>query len=365
MNATLPIFLITGLITFAAPAHTQAAESGQSKETAPGTNAPSTLHVEGRLVKDAAGRVVRLRGVNIASLEWSNTGEHVAQSMRVAIEEWRANLIRLPLSQDRWFGRAGGQSDGGARYRQIVAEAVQAASTRGGYVLLDLHWSNAGEWGQHIAQHKMPDEHSLTFWKAVAETYANHPAVLFDLYNEPRDVSWDVWKHGGQVTEKLKSKGQETQVRYQSPGLQRLVETVRSAGARNLIVANGLDWGYDLSGVLKGYALEERGGNGLMYGSHIYPWKGLTADRWEPKVGVVAAKHPVLIGEVGCDANLKEVTPAVWAARILQYIEQRELHWTAWCFHPSAGPRMLLDWNYQPTPYWGVFAKEALKAQAK
>ncbi len=48
----------------------------------------------------------------------------------------------------------------------------------------------------------MPDRNSVAFWKDVAAAYKNHPAVIFDLYNEPHDVSWDVWLKGGKVTEK-------------------------------------------------------------------------------------------------------------------------------------------------------------------
>ena len=40
------------------------------------------------------------------------------------------------------------------------------------------------------------------FWEAVAKAFANHPTVLFDLYNEPHDVSWQVWRNGGMVSEK-------------------------------------------------------------------------------------------------------------------------------------------------------------------
>ena len=329
------------------------------------TNSPAPLHVEVNRVKNAAGQIVRLRGVNIPSLEWSNTGEHINQSVQVAIEQWRANIIRLPLSQDRWFGHASGQSDGGARYREIVAEAVRAASARSAYVLLDLHWSNAGVWGKHIAQHKMPDTNSVTFWKAVAETYANDPAVLFDLYNEPHDVSWDIWKNGGLVKEKIKEKGQTNEVSYEAAGLQKLIDIVRAAGAKNIVVVGGLDWAYDLTGINKGYALDDKNGYGIIYASHIYPWKGPGSQQWEPKVGIIAAKYPILIGEVGCDTTSKP-EPSVWAPRILQYIEQRQFHWTAWCFHPAASPRLLKDWTYEPTPYWGAFAKEALlKACAK
>ena len=48
----------------------------------------------------------------------------------------------------------------------------------------------------------MPDPNSAAFWKDVATAYKNHPAVIFDLYNEPHDVSWDIWLRGGKVAEK-------------------------------------------------------------------------------------------------------------------------------------------------------------------
>lgn len=46
--------------------------------------------------------------------EWTSDGEgHIVESVRVAIDDWRVNHIRLPLSQDRWFGKAPEQSDQG------------------------------------------------------------------------------------------------------------------------------------------------------------------------------------------------------------------------------------------------------------
>ncbi|MDA0839794.1 MAG: hypothetical protein O3B01_29455 [Planctomycetota bacterium] len=37
------------------------------------------------------------------------------------------------------------------------------------------------------------------------------------------------------------------------------------------------------------------------------------------------------------------------------------LHWTAWSFHPKASPRVLSDWEYTPTPFWGAFVRAALR----
>jgi hypothetical protein len=321
------------------------------------------LKVEGNRLKTSQGALVRLQGVNIASLEWTSKGEHVPQSLSVAITEWHANIIRLPLSQDRWFGRGNEQKDGGAAYRKLVQELVQSAAAQQCYLLLDLHWSDAGVWGRNISQHNMPDDNSVAFWEAVASAYANHPAVLFDLYNEPHSVSWEVWRNGGTVSEK-NDKAPDGRLEYHTPGMQKLLDACRSQGAKNVIVAGGLDWAYDLSGVVKGYALADPKGNGVVYATHIYPWK----KDWDRNVTVVLDTYPVLVGEVGCrpaDKKLparwqKAEAPETWAPKVLSYIEEHQLHWTAWDLHTGAGPSLILDWNYTPTPYWGVPVKKAL-----
>jgi aryl-phospho-beta-D-glucosidase BglC (GH1 family) len=314
---------------------------------------PPMLKAVGSVLKNPKGETVRLQGVNIASLEWSNEGDRqLMRSVKVAMEDWNANAIRLPVAQDRWFGRAPGQSDGGEAYRKIVDGVIEAVSDHSGHVLLDLHWSDAGTWGESIAQHKMPDDNSLAFWKDAAKRYANDPAVLFDLYNEPHDVSWDVWKNGGDVTEKIG----DAEKTYASPGMQKLLDAVRSTGAKNLIVAGGLDWAYDLTGIANGYALKDEKGNGVIYSAHIYPWK----KDWEGKVGALADRYPVLVGEVGCKPEPKQEDPMTWAPKVLAFIEKHRLSWTAWCFHPSASPCLLSNWDYDPTPYWGAFVKADL-----
>jgi len=78
----------------------------------PAVAAPPELKVVGtRLVTDKGDRV-RLRGVNCASMEWASDGEvHVLDTVKVAIRDWKVNVVRLPLSQDRWFGKAPEQKD--------------------------------------------------------------------------------------------------------------------------------------------------------------------------------------------------------------------------------------------------------------
>lgn len=309
------------------------------------------LRTVGKYLRTADGRTVRLNGVNVPSLEWSNAGENVLQSVGVAIDSWKSNCIRLPLAQDRWFGYAG-QSDGGASYKAIVDDVVRVVREKGAYVVLDLHWSDTGRWGQYISQHAMPDDNSTTFWNDVAARYANDPYVLFDLYNEPRNVSWDVWKNGGNVTENING----TNVSYHTPGLQSLTNTVRNTSAKNLVVVGGLDWGYDLRGVLNGYEIVDGTGNGIVYDTHVYPWKG----DWDGNFGNVANTYPVLVGEVGHTNESQYESPGTWCPRILNYIDSKGMSATGWSFHPNASPSMISDWNYTPTTYWGTYAKDWL-----
>src|SRR5208283_1001906 len=107
---------------------------------------PMRLHTKGNHVLDIAGKPVYLYGVNIASLEWTNGGDHVEESVARAINDWKVNLIRLPLAQDRWFGKMKNQTDGGAAYRALVDKLVDACAAARVYLDLDLHWSDCGKW---------------------------------------------------------------------------------------------------------------------------------------------------------------------------------------------------------------------------
>jgi len=317
---------------------------------------PPELKVKGNRLVDPQGREVWLQGVTIDSLEWSARGENILKSTQVAAEEWGANVIRLPIKESYWFDEKSGEN-----YRKIVDDMITYAANRGVYTVLDLH------------RYRAARKEYVVFWKDAAERYKNHPAVLFDLLNEPHGTSWEVWRNGGFVKEKKKKADEDAFLTeeekkhnargFMSVGMQGLVDAVRETGARNIVVVGGLDWAYDLTGILDGYAIKEHPeGNGVMYSTHVYPWKS----NWEEKFLEAAKKHPILVGEVGADAKKMEWMPAehqedwqTWVPRMLHTIQEHRLNWTAFSFHPTASPRMLLDWLYTPTPFWGKFVKQA------
>ena len=332
---------------------------------------PKEVRVVGNRLVDPDGKEVWLQGVNAGGMETIPNGDQIVKSAVVAMDEWKANCIRLPINEAHWFGTSPYQNDKGMAFRAACDKIVRLAANRGAYVVIDLH------------RFRAPKAEHIDFWKACAEHYKDHPAVLFDLFNEPHGISWEVWRNGGFVgaagkvdesaflseEEKRKNQG------FESVGMQALVDAVRSTGAKNVVIAGGLHWANDLTGIeseaiekgeAKSYRLDDPSGNGIMYAWHTYHWhKG-----WG-RIPPVAAKHPIFLGEVGASplgvmnfipAEQQE-DPYTFSPDMLGFIQKHRINWTGWCFHPKAAPVMIKSWSYEPTPYWGEFAKRALAGE--
>ena len=332
---------------------------------------PKMLRVSGNRLVDPEGNEVWLQGVNAGGMESVPNGDQVVKSVVVAIDQWKANCIRLPVTEAFWNGTGPYQNDGGVSYRACVDKIVRLAANRGAYVAIDLH------------RFRAPKAEHAAFWKDVAAKYKNHPAVLFDLFNEPNGITWEIWRDGGWVgeqgkhdesaflsdDEKKKNRG------FQSIGMQALIDAARSTGAKNVVLASGMFWANDLTGIEseaieKGekpsYRLKDPDGNGIVYEWHTYHWhKG-----WA-RILPVAAKHPIFLGEVGA-APKEQMTfindswkedPYTFSPNMLGFIQKYRINWTGWCFHPKAAPCLIENWDYKPTPYWGEFAKRALSGE--
>ena len=91
--------------------------------------------------------------------------------------------------------------------------------------------------------------------------------MLFELYNEPFNVSWDIWRSGGATTGG-----------WQAAGMQQLYDAVRASGAKNLVIIGGLDFAYDLSGV----PANRIGGYNILYATHPYNYGGkMGTESWD------------------------------------------------------------------------------------
>ena len=284
----------------------------------------------GNKIYDAHGASHMFHGLDRPSLEWSATGDHLSQADYQLMASWKANVVRIPLNQDFWLQASPAYS---AQYAQTVDQQVQWAEAAGMDVVLDLHWSDEGDFANSAGPQRMADANSVTFWQQVAAKYQEDGRVLFELYNEPHDVSWDVWLNGG-------SSGDG----YTVAGMQQLYNAVRAAGAENLVLIGGLQFAFDLSGV----AQTPVQGHNIVYVTHPYNEPNKQPSTWDTAFGNLAATVPVFATEFG-DGTGSCATD--YDSAFIAYANSHGISWSGWAWYPSSCtfPSLISDWSATPT----------------
>jgi len=348
------------------------------------------LHVSGTALVDGGGKPIVLHGVNISGTEfacaqggasgnagWSIFGGQPEDTPDTiaAMQKWHINVVRVPLNEDCWLGLNGiNPAFGGAAYRAAIISFVKNLSNSGMYVIVDLHWNAPGN-AVALSQQPMADkDHSPSFWTSVASQFANNLNVIFDLYNEPflygsyfessNQDPWSCWLNGCMLNQYLTGGQPYTRaLSWQAAGVQQLIDVVRSTGASNVVIANGLNWANDDSGWVA-HRPHDPTGN-LAAGWHEYEGEQCAAVAcWAQTIAPIAHSVPVVVGETGdytgsgCNlANLPAFLP--WA-------DNHGISYLAWTFNPWGYNHDVLvkDWQGTPSACEGEYYSAHLAAIA-
>ncbi|HEV2028878.1 MAG TPA: cellulase family glycosylhydrolase [Candidatus Dormibacteraeota bacterium] len=350
----------------------------------------SGLHVKGTSLVDGSGKPVVLHGVNISGTEfacaqggdsgnvgWSIFGGQPEDTPGTiaAMQKWHVNVVRVPLNEDCWLGLNGiNPAYGGAAYRATIINFVQHLSSSGMYVIVDLHWNAPGN-AVALSQQPMPDlDHSPAFWNSVARQFASELNVVFDLYNEPflygsyfesgRQDAWSCWLSGCALNQYLSGGQPYTKAQHwQAAGMQQLIDAVRSTGASNVVIANGLNWANDDSGWLA-HRPHDPTGN-LAAGWHEYGGEQCAAIAcWAQTIAPIAQTVPVVVGETG-DHTGSDCTLANLPT-FLPWVDSHGISYLAWTFNPWGYNHDVLikDWHGTPSACEGEYYAAHLAAVA-
>ncbi|HEX6393634.1 MAG TPA: glycoside hydrolase family 5 protein [Acidimicrobiales bacterium] len=289
----LPAGALVGAATFVIPAGTHASTSALT--FASSATAGLSVRVAGNALVDGSGRPVRMLGVDRSGTEYACTGgwgifDGPSDAGSVStMASWHIDAVRVPLNEDCWLGINGVKpADSGPNYSAAIEGYVSELNAAGIVAILDLHWSAPGTTLAQGQQVMADADHSPAFWSSVASAFKSNPAVVFDLYNEPHDISWSCWRNGC-----VTSGG------WQAAGMQTLVDAVRSTGASQPIMIGGLGWAGDLSGWLANKPVDPD--NQLAASVHVYNFGGCSASCWDSTIAPVARTVPVVTGELGED----------------------------------------------------------------
>ncbi|HVY09623.1 MAG TPA: cellulase family glycosylhydrolase [Mycobacteriales bacterium] len=264
------------------------------------TSANPVLGVHGNKLL-SHGRAVRLIGVQPQGLE-SNClspglsyfeGPHNQKAVD-AIKGWGANTVRIPINSSCWLGDVRGT---GAPYRKAVVRWVKLFRANGVFVVIDNHTATDGTIPADNLP--MPDMRAVALWHSIGKAFTSTSGVVFDLYNEPHLVSWSCWRDGCQIPAGADPVRHGA---YRTPGLQALVDALRSTGANQPILLGGLDWSNDNHRWAR-YAPHDPL-HQLIVSEHVYgpsPTNDAAPCGASCKADLLrlAKAHPVVFGELG------------------------------------------------------------------
>jgi hypothetical protein len=314
-----------------------------------GAAAGPWIGVDGNHLVDGKGDVIRLLGVNRSSADYECAeGDRIFEGPTdwasiLAMKSWHINAVRIPLNESCWLGINGiAPSLGGAAYRAAIHEYVDALERAGLYVILDLHWAAPGSF-KATGLIPLPDaEHAPAFWYSLASEYREDRSVLFDLYNEPHDVTWECW--AGPCSTYDNWVGW-----YQSVGLPELLTAVRSAGARQPVMLGGIEWSRELRGWLAHRPLDPAGA--IVAANHTYDFTPCYRICREA-LARIAKQFPVVTGEFGeGDCRRRYINP------YMRWADKHGISYLGWAWDTGEdwtcenGPSLIQDYTGTPTQF--------------
>ena len=170
------------------------------------------------------------------SLFWSNTGWGGERFYNAGVvswlkSDWRTTIVRAAMGVDESGGYISDPNGNRARVRAVV----DAAIANDLYVIIDWHSHHAESYRSQ----------AIAFFQDMARTYGTRNHVIYEIYNEPLQISW---------TGTIK------------PYAQAVISAIRAIDPDNLIIVGTPTWSQDVDVA----AADPIAGTNIAYTLHFY-----------------------------------------------------------------------------------------------
>lgn len=186
------------------------------------------LQVKGNQLCDAQGNPVVLRG---ASLGWHNLWPRFynAKCIKWLRDDWHCTVVRAAMGvciEDNY-------KENPSFALQCMHKVIRAAIKNGIYVIIDWH-----------TYYPEKDE-AVKFFGMMAQEYGRYPNIIYEIYNEPMEDTW----------ESVREYAQD------------VITEIRKYDDNNVILVGNPHWDQDLHLVA---ANPLKGFDNIMYSLHFY-----------------------------------------------------------------------------------------------
>ncbi len=284
------------------------------------------LQVKGTQLCDQQGNPVTLRGV---SFGWHNLWPRFynAKAVKWLVDDWHATVLRAAMGvkiDDNYL-------ENPQFALKCIEPVVQAAIKNGVYVIIDWH------------AHDMYTDQAKAFFGKMAQKYGKYPNVIYELYNEPVEDSWQSLKQYHKT----------------------VIDEIRRYDPDNIILCGCPHWDQDIDQVA---ASPIEGVSNVMYTVHFYAatHKQYLRDRTE---AAVKSGLPVFVSECGgCEASGNgELSETEWNNWV-DLMNRLQISWAAWSLSDKDETCSMLlprakatgDWTPDLIKPWGKLVRNTL-----
>lgn len=286
MKKLFSLFMITILLV-------SCGDSGGATEQ---TNENSTivgqhgqLSINGTNLVDKNGELIALRGMSLFWSQWG--GEYYnEETIKWLRDDWKCTVVRVAIGVEN-----GGYLDNPYLEYQKATAAIDACIKLGIYVIVDWH-------DHHAESHQYE---AISFFNNISKTYGDVPNIIYEIYNEPLNVSWN---------------------NVLKPYSQAVVNTIRANDSTNVIIVGTPNWSQDVDAVINNKLM----GENITYSLHFYTG---THREWlrDKAIKAMNAGVPLFATEWGLsEASGTGVIDLVESGLWLDFLEQNNLSWCNW-----------------------------------
>ena len=285
------------------------------------------LHTEGAKIVDQKGRNVMLKGV---SLGWHNWWPQYYNSSTVKSlsRSWNISVIRTAMGIEP----EGGYLENPVKATNAIKTVIDAAITNGIYVIVNWH------------SHNIHTEQAEDFFSTIAQQYAGHPNIIYEIFNEPNDsLKWD----------EIKSYSVK------------IIKAIRKYDSNNLIIVGTPNWSQGVDIAAKDPII---GYKNIVYSLHFYAashgyviYKAEIARRIGIPFFVTECSPSFADG----DGKLDKESFSMW----LDFMNRNEISFVLWGLYDKNESTAMLksntnfdgNWNLGQLTEMGVYSRHILK----
>jgi endoglucanase len=247
------------------------------------------LKVQGNKIVNQYGEPIVLRGMSLFWSQWM--GQYYnSNCIKWLKDEWKCNVVRAAMGIEM-----GGYLQNPIVEKNKIKNVINACIEEGIYVIVDWHDHNA---------HNHQTE-AIEFFKEIANEYKDIPNLIYEIYNEPEQISWP---------------------NIVKPYSDSVVSEIRKIDSDNIILVGSPTWSQDVDIAANNPVQFDN----IAYSLHFYAATHKQYLRDKAK-NALAKGVALFVSEFGtCEANGSGVLDYTEMSKWFDFMEKNKLSWCNW-----------------------------------